>query len=120
MEQASTTRSPLPFVVSANVPSAQAGLFVLLIAELIGLSLAFDTQSLDTVPSLWGHVLNWAPQYLRAGITIVIVTLLFSGRELWNEATDGSAFQYRGRAVPALIIHFAALAVFAFVTSRIV
>jgi exosortase E/protease (VPEID-CTERM system) len=120
MEHASTHRFPFSLSVSASFP-AQAGLLALLIAELLALSLAFDTQSLDTVPSVWGHLLNWAPQYLRAGITIVLVTLLFSGRDLWHEAKAGSAFEFGGRRVALTLgVHAAALAAFTYLTSRIV
>jgi hypothetical protein len=55
---------------------------VLFLAELVYLSVTFDTQVLDTVDSGWARFLGWSPQYLRLATTIAIVVLLFTGKAL--------------------------------------
>src|SRR5436853_431902 len=60
----------------------EIGLVALLLAELLYVTITFDTQVLDNLDTGWARFLNWTPQYLRLAITITIVTLLFSGREL--------------------------------------
>src|SRR5437016_12046840 len=60
----------------------ELGLVAVLLAELLYLTVTFDTQILDNADSGWARFLGWAPQYLRLASTIAIVTLLFSGRDL--------------------------------------
>jgi exosortase E/protease (VPEID-CTERM system) len=69
----------------ASGPSAyafQVCLAAVFLAELLYLTVTFDTGILDHVDSGWARFLGWSPQYLRLASTITIVTLLFSGKAL--------------------------------------
>src|ERR1700694_4973957 len=60
----------------------ELALLALLVAEFVCLTVAFDTQSLDKLPSLWAQLINWSPQYFRLATTIAVVTLLLGARQL--------------------------------------
>src|SRR5438034_2447754 len=86
----------LPSVIvrsSAAAPSGisryvfEVALAALLVAELLYLTVTFDTQVLDNLDTRWARFLNWAPQYLRLASTIVVVTLLFSTKDVLRNLT---------------------------------
>jgi len=55
-------------------------LVALLIAEILYLTVTFDTQPLERIPSAWTTFVGWSPQYLRLAISTVVLTLLLGGR----------------------------------------
>jgi len=64
------------------------GLVAVLVAELLYLTFAFDTQSLYGLPSVWARVIAWAPQYLRLGVSVTMVMLFLGGRQLLLAVRD--------------------------------
>ena len=93
---------------------------VLFLAELIYLSVTFDTQVLDTVDSGWARFLGWSPQYLRLATTIAIVVLLFTGKALLRGLGRLASDQARAPQRWAyLIVHGVALLAFIRVTSAV-
>lgn len=98
----------------------ELGLVCVLLSELLYLTVRFDTQILDHADSGWARFLGWAPQYLRLGSTIAIVTLLFSGRDLLRalrrlDARDTHA----SPRTPYVAVHAVALLAFTRVTALI-
>ncbi len=65
-------------------PFRIAALVVLVIAEALYLTVTFDTQHLDRVPSLWATLVGWSPEYLRVAITTLAVAMLVSGIQVWG------------------------------------
>jgi len=53
-------------------------LVFLLVLEMFGLSMAFDTQRLTDNPSSWAHVAGSSPQLVRLAIAMACVTVLFA------------------------------------------
>lgn len=62
----------------------QISLIGLLVGEILVLTIAFDTASLERVPSVWAELIGSAPQYLRIAVTVVGLTLLFNCKALLN------------------------------------
>jgi len=60
----------------------QLGLIAVLVAELLYLTIRFDSQSVDDASSHWLQLVAWSPQYLRLTITVAVVLLLLNGRRL--------------------------------------
>ena len=54
-------------------PARVLGLLLLAGAELLGLSLRFDTASLAASPAAWARVLDYAPQALMAALAALAV-----------------------------------------------
>jgi exosortase E/protease (VPEID-CTERM system) len=63
-------------------PVRQLGLIAILIAELLYLTVRFDSHGLDNASSPWLQLVAWSPQYLRLIITVAVVLLLLNGRRL--------------------------------------
>jgi exosortase E/protease (VPEID-CTERM system) len=98
----------------------ELGLVCVLLAELLYLTVRFDTQILDNADSGWARFLSWAPQYLRLASTIGIVTLLFSGRDLHRalQRLDARDTHVSPRT-PYVAVHAVALLAFTRVTAII-
>jgi exosortase E/protease (VPEID-CTERM system) len=64
------------------------GLFVLLIAEFLGLSWWFDTGAIGDT-SWWEVFIGQTPWLMHMGVCIGAATLLVSGRPLWETLGDG-------------------------------
>jgi exosortase E/protease (VPEID-CTERM system) len=58
---------------------------VILIAEIVGLTLRFDTGTLKNEAEPWSQFLGWTPQLLRLAIAILAATLLVGGSRLWQK-----------------------------------
>src|SRR5215510_12488047 len=93
----------------------------LLLAEVLYLTITLDSEHLNRLPSGWAALADWPAQFLRLAITIGFVTIAFGGRALWD--TWGSQLRARERALvdrgASLIVHFGALASFAWISSRL-
>ena len=86
-------------------------LLALLVAEVLYLTISFDTKTVDLLPDTWARFIGWAPQLLRISIAMVGVTLLVSGKQLWLVLCRHPALNPRWPAY--LIAHLCALALFA-------
>ena len=62
-----------------------AGLLVLLIAEVLLLSLRFDTEAVRTSGAWWALIIVQAKQAFRLALTVAVATLLFGGRAIGIE-----------------------------------
>jgi len=62
-----------PRATGGHRPARVLGLLLLAGAELLGLSLRFDTASLAASPAAWARVLDYAPQALMAGLAALAV-----------------------------------------------
>ena len=87
------------------------GLIALLVAELLYLTIRFDSQALDDAPSAWLRVVAWSPQYLRLAITITVVTLLLQVRRLRTDDAPEAASSVRSPACVPPSARFACLGV---------
>ena len=93
------------------------GLIALLVAELLYLTVRFDSQALDTATSPWLRLVAWSPQYLRLAITIAVVALLLKGWRFWSRLhinPPHSRWRTRGAW---LAVHLTAFALFVRVSS---
>lgn len=99
--------------------TTEAGLVLLLGAEVIALSMAFDTWRLDMVPSPWARLVGWAPQGVRLAVVIASVTLAFDGGRLLAALRNVPRPAARSR-VAALCVHLLAVATVAWITSILV
>ena len=97
----------------------QLGLVILLAAELLYLTVSFDTQSLEPTHSIWAQLIAWAPQYLRLAITIATTTFLLAGRDLLRGIRESRPCPARASRLPYLAVHGCALLLFIWVTGRI-
>ena len=89
------------------------GLAALLIAEILLLTIRFDTMHLDGVDAAWARILGASPALLRVGIAMVGVTLLLGGASLWKEVwRDGNPVPPAYPWVVFAAGHLVALAVF--------
>jgi exosortase E/protease (VPEID-CTERM system) len=82
---------PLP--ASTGAPAwLHIGLFALLLAELLYLTISFDTQALTRAGSFWTSLVGWSPQYLRVAIAATFAVLLIAltgvSSVRWNDAAD--------------------------------
>jgi exosortase E/protease (VPEID-CTERM system) len=89
---------------------ALLGLGALLVAELLYLTIRFDSQVLDQAPSAWLRLLAAAPQYLQIAMTVVVVGLLLGGHRLVGPAIRVRNF--RGTRMAGLAVHAAGLLAF--------
>jgi exosortase E/protease (VPEID-CTERM system) len=98
---------------------SQFSLIALLVAELLYLTVRFDSQVLDQAASPWLRALAWSPQYLRVAITVSVVLLLFRGaRRTWTPIF-GPATASRAERLVWLMAHLASFALFFFVSTRV-
>ena len=96
----------------------QLGLVTLLIAELVYLTVRFDSQALDRASSPWLHLVAWSPQYLRLAITVAVTALVL---KTWRLAGPTAA---RAPAKPSarltwLAVHVASLLLFVRITATV-
>ncbi len=96
----------------------QLGLVILLVAELVYLTVRFDSQALDRASSPWLHLVAWSPQYLRLAITVAVTALVL---KTWRLAGPAAA---RAPAKPSeritwLALHVAALLFFVRITATV-
>ena len=96
---------PRPFIVAA------LALVLLLVAEVLYLTVQFDSQPLDDAPSAWLRMLAWSPHSLRAAITVAVVALLVGGRSVGARLASVVRVPARDRLVP-LAVHLVAMAAF--------
>src|SRR5262249_7818158 len=97
----------------------QLSLAALLVAELLYLTVRFDSQVLDQASSPWLRALAWSPQYLRVAITASVVLLLFKGaRRTWTPLLGPAAASVAAR-LGWLVAHLASFALFFFVSTRV-
>ena len=89
----------------------------LLIAEVLYLTISFDTQALEKAPSIWTAVIGWSPQYLRLAIAIAVVMLLPGGKWLMTETPLPRETRDTLSRLPISVLHVFAFLVFARVTS---
>lgn len=91
----------------------QLGLIGLLVAELLYLTVRFDSQALDTAASPWLRLVAWSPHYLRIVISVAVVLLLIYGRRLWPRLMETSTSVPWSERAWWLAAHAACLAAFA-------
>jgi exosortase E/protease (VPEID-CTERM system) len=104
----------------ASAYVAPLALLILLVVEVFGLTLTFDTQSLLNIPSGWARIVDWSPQYLRLAIAVIGATLLLGGRSLMTWLADAaSAAAEHPRSMPAAV-HGAAFLMFAWITRVVI
>jgi exosortase E/protease (VPEID-CTERM system) len=93
---------------------------LLLLAEILYLTISFDTQSLHTIPTISAQIVNYAPQFLRlASVSAVCTLALASARRPTPLAALLSPRPSGSRGV-ALAVHGGALVLFALSTAAIV
>jgi exosortase E/protease (VPEID-CTERM system) len=91
---------------------AQLGLIVLLVAELVYLTVRFDSQVLDQASSPWLRLVAWSPQYLRLAITVAVVMLLLKGRRLASDSSVQGAATSASLRMAWVAVHLAAVLLF--------
>src|SRR5262245_2566631 len=93
----------------------------LLLAEVLYLTITLDSEHLNRLPSGWAALADWPAQFLRLAITIGFVTIAFGGRALWRTWRSQLHAPHRGLVNRGayLILHFAALALFAWISSTL-
>jgi exosortase E/protease (VPEID-CTERM system) len=82
----------------------------LLCAELLYLTVRFDSQVLDEAPSAWLRFVAGAPQYLQIALTVAVVALLLGGHRLVVPAINARGF--RRTRLAATGVHVAGLLAF--------
>ncbi len=91
---------------------AQLGLIALLVAELVYLTIRFDSRVLDQAPSMWLRLVAHSPQFLRLAVTVSVVLLLLKGWRLaMGSSVQGAAASPSSR-VPWVAVHVAAMLLF--------
>jgi exosortase E/protease (VPEID-CTERM system) len=106
--------------------SRRVCLFLTLLVELLFLMVTFDTQKLATAPTAWAQVVNWAPQYLRLAISIIVATTVFAAvrrpSTVWAFVSKPhKSGRLRGSgAAASLAVHGGGLLLFALVTNIVV
>src|SRR5262245_9528564 len=94
----------------------QLALKALLLAEVLYLTISFDTQALEKAPSIWTVLIGWSPQYLRLAIAIAVVMLL-PGRKWLTKVTPASGVgSDTPTRLPFLAFHAVAFLLFAWLT----
>ena len=90
----------------------QLGLVALLIAEIVYVTIRFDSQLLDDAASPWLRLVAWSPQYLRLAITVTVVMLLLGSQRLWADVAAERASMSSSARYAWLGAHFGALLLF--------
>jgi exosortase E/protease (VPEID-CTERM system) len=69
--------SPRPVATSTFLPAwVRIGLIALLLAEVLYLTVSFDTVTLGRVGSVWTVLAGWSPEYVRLAIVVVFAVSL--------------------------------------------
>jgi exosortase E/protease (VPEID-CTERM system) len=107
--------SPRPLAHRGSLPLA---LLLLLVAEVLYLTIGFDSWRLDRTASPWTTALGLSPQVLRIAIAVAVVALLLSGRDEGPAVPPGLP---RSIAWPAIWtgVHLLAFLQFVRLTTRI-
>ena len=90
----------------------QLGLIALLVAELLYLTVRFDSQALDQASSPWLQLVAWSPQYLRLAVTVSVVMLLLKGKRLASGVFAQAKAASPTARVAWLAVHLGALLLF--------
>ena len=100
---------------------ASLALVTLLVVELLGVTLWFDSRSLDTAASPWLRLIADSPQYLRVTITAgVVLLLLWRALQSRRDTPDsGSGDPTRSRRAFWVTLHACAFAAFVDVSSAV-
>ncbi len=107
-----------PAAVSVYLP--QVGLSLLLLIEVLGLMVSFDTQGLHGLGTVWAQLIDWAPQYFRLAASVMVAVLALAAAQRPAEFRRFVTTKPAGSRIPAFGLHVCSLALFAFVTSTIV
>src|SRR5262245_26064845 len=94
----------------------QLALKALLLAEVLYLTISFDTQALEKAPSIWTVLVGWSPQYLRLAIAIAVVMLLPGRKWLMAAAPVSRRGGDTASRLPFLAFHALAFLLFARLT----
>ncbi len=94
-------------------------LSALLLSELIGLTLSFDTASLAQVPTWWADLLGHSPLVPRLALVIAAATFFFSGNQLRAELEYLPRSERSWPMWVFVLGHLLAFAGFAWVTSYV-
>ena len=94
-------------------------LAVVLVAEFIGLSIAYDAHSRAGDPGWPGAVIAASPKVLRVGMVAGLVTAVFAGWYLRREIAAAVRTQSARAGWLFVLAHLAAFALFAFATARV-
>lgn len=91
----------------------------LLAAEILYLTLTFDTEGLARLPPAWAALADWPAQSLRLAITVALTTVAIGGQGIWTSFHWQFRAQERARSTRAAILaaHVCALATFAWISS---
>jgi exosortase E/protease (VPEID-CTERM system) len=100
--------------------AAEAALALLLLAELLVLTVSFDTQPLDNIPTLWAQAISRAPQALRLTSVVLISTLALAWSRQPLHLRAVIAHQRGASRLAALLAHGCALVAFTIATGTIV
>jgi exosortase E/protease (VPEID-CTERM system) len=94
-------------------------LLALLLSELIGLTLSFDTASLAQVPTWWAELLGHSPLVPRLALVIAAATFFFSGNQLRAEIEHLPRRENYWPIWVFVLGHLLAFAGFAWTTSHV-
>jgi len=112
-----TTQAPSIAPIGVWRYPSRLALIGLLIAEVLYLTITFDTQMLEKASSIWTVLIGWSPQYLRLAIAIAVVMLLPGAKWLMGgtpgSRIGGGSIQSR---LPFLVFHAFAFVLFARLT----
>lgn len=95
------------------------GLGALLVAEVLALTLRFDTEALAGTQAWWADLLGHAHVLPRVAIAVAAATFLFGGARLRDELRQAGGAPRAVPAWPFLVGHLAALAGFVAVTAYV-
>jgi exosortase E/protease (VPEID-CTERM system) len=103
---------------ATSVPAgARIGLIALLLAEILYLSVSFDTETLAPVNSVWTVLAGWSPQYLRVAIAAVCAVALIAVTGIRSVRWTNAGAQERVSR-GWLAFHLVAFAIFIWLTRR--
>jgi exosortase E/protease (VPEID-CTERM system) len=114
--------------IGAALPSSDTGcpslpyvrwacLFILLVSEVMGLTLRFDTASISGETGWWAIPVEHSPQIFKLGTVVVLTTLGFNRARLGSELakTFGSHASWQ----PALLVHCVTMGFFFLLTRQV-
>jgi len=90
----------------------QLGLIALLVAELLYLTVRFDTQALDRASSPWLQLVAWSPQFLQIAITASIALVALQRSRFAVRLSLQSRAASAVSRIAWLAVHLGALALF--------
>lgn len=97
-------------MLSRAVSVAPLPLLAIVVAELLYLTVRFDSYPLDQASSAWLRFVAHSPQYLRLAVTVAVVGVLLGG---WREFARFARAPGHGRArLIALGVHLVAIGTF--------